>query len=482
MSSMTCELLQFLSEAPSTGNGDVVVNEDDTFSVTYRLDPSAVWSDGEPITSKDVWFIWQAIIDTEGSISRKGYDLITDINYDDPQVAVITYQQPYAPWCYMFDGLLPEHAFDGNTDISGYWNDMITVSGGPWLQESCDETQHVLVPNENYWMEDRLPLVDRVVMIPKEGSELQTEALDNGEVMTAYPQPFDGFQSMLSDDISFVIGGGPFIEGLWLNQSAPSLQFELTTNIRQALAYSLDRGQIAEAALGSIGDSPDVLQCAGWSPAFGDWCGDGFSRYQQNMGKVTELLTAEGWTRPDPEGLWVNSDGIELVLQWNTVEGNKRREAVQELVVEMTEPFGIGWEVVNYSAAELFQNRLPSMDFGPVALYANGRNPDPSVVSFYDIDGIPSEANDYSGQNHMAYANRMASDLAHQIDEEIDETGRLELVRQLSVILADDVPWIPFYVLPDALMWDASVLEGPGKWISSVYGGFRDIYDWSLKE
>ena len=27
-------------------------------------------------------------------------------------------------------------------------------------------------------------------------------------------------------------------------------------------------------------------------------------------------------------------------------------------------------------------NRLPSMDFDPVALYANGSIPDPSVVSF----------------------------------------------------------------------------------------------------
>ena len=469
-----------VEEVPTLENGGVVLNDDGTFTVAYRLDADARWSDGTPITSTDVRFTWRAILDTEGSLQTTGYDLITDVDTADPLEAVITFGKPYAPWPYLFHNLLPAHAFDGNTEISGYWNDSIPVSGGPWLQESWSQDQQILVPNENYWVPDRMPLVDRVVMVPREDTDSEVVALQTGEVMAAFPQPFPGAKDRLVGDLTFVDGEGTFIEGLWFNQIAPDRRFEITTDLRRAVAYGLDRERIAEVALGSIIDQPRVLQCAGWNPSFGEWCRDDFAHYRQDLAAVTELLTAEGWSRPDPEGLWVNAAGEELVLRWNTVAGNKRREDVQALVAEMTEPFGIGWEIVNYDAGELFQNRLPVMNFGPVALFAADTLPDPSVSRWYDMDGIPTEANGYSGQNFMAYSSRRATELVRAIDEEVDQAARLELVAELGTLLASDVPWIPLYVLPNLLVWNSTLVEGPGEWVSSVYGGFYDIYDWTV--
>ena len=469
-----------LAEAPTVDNGGAVLNDDGTLTITYRLNGEARWSDGTPITSTDVWFTWRARIDTEGSLNTIGYDLITDVGHDDPQTAVVTFSEPYAPWRYLFGTILPAHAFDGETDISSHWNDSIPISGGPWLQDSWSSEQHILVPNDNYWVPDRVPLVDRVVMVPREDTDTEIVALQTGEVMAALPQPFPGAKERLAPPLAFVSGAGTFIEGLWINQIAPDRYFEITKSVRQALAYALDRERIADVALGPIIDDPVVLQCAGWNPAFGDWCADDFARYRQDMDAVERLLTAEGWTRPDPDGLWVNEEGVELVLQWNTVAGNKRREDVQALVVEMTRPFGIGWEIINYDPGELFQNRLPAMNFGPVALFANSTSPDPTVTAHYDIDGIPSEANGFSGQNFTAYASRQASDLAFAIDAEIDEAARLDLVRELGVLLAEDVPWIPLYVLPNLIAWNPEVLDGPGGWVSSVYGGFYDMYDWTV--
>ncbi len=469
-----------LLEEPTVGNGGLMVAGDGTFTVTYRLNPDAVWSDGTPFTSTDVWFTWRARLDTEGSLSTIGYDLITDVATADPKVAVVTFSEPFAPWRDLFDPILPAHALGPDTNIAGQWNESIPISGGPWLSQSWSQDQHVLVPNDNYWEPERRPLVDRVVMVPREDTDSEIVALQTGEVMAAFPQPFPGAVQRLTGDLTFVGGGGTFLEGLWINQNAPDRRFDVTKNIRQAVAYSLDRQLIADVALGSIIDNPPVLQCAGWNPTFGDWCGDDFARYSQDAAKVADLLAAEGWTRPDPDGLWVNLDGTELILQWNTVAGNKRREDVQALVVEMTAPFGIGWEIINYDAGELFQNRLPVMNFGPVALYANSTSPDASVTSYYDIDGIPSEANGFSGQNFTAYASTEASDLAAAIDREVDATARLALVRQLSEILATDVPWIPLYLLPNLLAWNGTRVAGPGKWTFSVYGGFKDMYDWTV--
>ncbi|MXV91015.1 MAG: hypothetical protein F4004_10095 [Acidimicrobiia bacterium] len=469
-----------LAEEPTTDNGGLQVADDGTFTLTYRLHPDAVWSDGTSMTSSDVWYTWRARLDTDGTLNTVGYELITDVNTDDPQVAVVTFSEPYAPWRDLFDPILPAHHLGPDTNIADRWNDEISISGGPWLQHSWSQDQHVLVPNELYWDTERRPLVDRVVMVPREDTDSEVVALQTGEVMAASPQPFPGAAERLGGDLTFVGGGGTFIEGLWINQNAPDRRFEITRNIRQAVAYSLDRELIADVALGSIIEDPQVLQCAGWSPAVGEWCADDFAHYGQDLAKVTELLTAEGWTRPDPDGLWVNAEGTELVLQWNTVAGNKRREDVQALVSEMTAPFGIGWEIINYDPGELFQNRLPSMNFGPVALFANSTSPDPTVFRLYDIDGIPSEANGFTGQNFTAYASQEASDLAAAIDREVDAAARLALVRQLGEVLATDVPWIPLYVLPNLVVWNSTLVEGAGNALFSAYGGFADIYDWRV--
>ncbi len=469
-----------LVEEPTVANGGLVTADDGTFTLTYRLNPEATWSDGTPITSTDVWFTWRAGLDTTGTLSTIGLDLITDVDHSDPHTAVITFSEPYAPWPTLFSGLLPAHELGPDTDIADQWNDEITVSGGPWIQEEWNQEQHILVPNRSYWDAERIPLVDRVVMVPREHTDSQLLALQTGEAMAAFPQPFPGARERITGDLTYEVAEGTYMEGLWINQDAPERRFDMTRNVRQAVAYALDRGQIGEVALGTIVADPPVLQCAGWNPGFGPWCQDDFARYTQDAAKVAELLEADGWTRPDPDGLWVNADGEELVLAWNTVAGNKRREDVQALVVDMTAPLGIGWEINNYDPGELFQNRLPVMNFGPVALFANSTNPDPSVASLYDIDGVPTEENGYTGQNFTAYRNQEVSDLAFAIDAEVDPAKRLGMVHQLSKILADDVPWIPLYILPNMIIWDSTAVSGPGAYVSSPYGGFFDIFDWTV--
>ena len=182
-----------LTVEPNIDNGGLVTADDGTFTLTYQLNPEAPWSDGTLITSSDVWFTWRAALDTTGTLSTPGYDLITG-------------------------------------------------------------------------------------------------------------------------DLTFAVGAGTFIEGLWINQDAPDRRFDVTRNVRQALAYALDRERIADVALGSIVPDPEVLQCTGWNPGFGERCNDDFARYLPDAAKVAELLEAEGWTRPDPDGLWVNPEGEELVL------------------------------------------------------------------------------------------------------------------------------------------------------------------------
>ena len=428
-----------LVEAPTVENGGAVLNDDGTLTITYHLNDEARWSDGTPITSTDVWFTWRAKLDTEGSLNTIGYDLITNVDHDDPHTAIISFSEAYAPWRELFgglDGILPAHAFDGETDISGHWNDSIPISGGPWLQESWSSEQHILVPNENYWVPERMPQVDRVVMVPREDTDTEIVALQTGEVMAAFPQPFPGAKERLAPPLAFVSGAGTFIEGLWINQIAPDRRTStITRNRTPGLGLrprpGADRGRGSRtdhrrpggAAVRGLESRPSATGAPTTSPTTArTW-----------PSRRPRLLTDDGWTRPDPDGLWVNADGVELVLQWNTVAGNKRREDVQALVAEMTRPFGIGWEIINYDPGELFQNRLPVDELRSGGPVRQQHQPGP--------DGErPVRHRRHSQRGATAIAARtswptparQATDLAFAIDSEIDEAARLKLVRELG--------------------------------------------------
>ena len=66
--------------------------------VTYHINPKAVWSDGQPITSSDFRFTWSAIVHEKDVLDPTGYNQIQSIDDSDPRTAVVTFSTPYADW------------------------------------------------------------------------------------------------------------------------------------------------------------------------------------------------------------------------------------------------------------------------------------------------------------------------------------------------------------------------------------------------
>lgn len=471
-----------IEEAPSLENGLIT---EDPFTVTYHIRDDAVWSDGTPITSDDIRFTWRAILDTTGTLSTSGVDLITDVDASDPKTAVLTFGEPYAPWADLFGGgtgfFLKSSEFTENTDLADDMLESIPWSGGPWVLRSWGTEEAVLVRNDAYWDTERIPLLDQVTFVPREDTDTEIIALQTGEVAAIFPQPSPGVNERLSvDGIDFTVAGGVVYEGLWPNQRSPQSPILADLAVREALAYAIDRQEIFDTVMAPIYPSGEVLQCAGWVPNVGDWCADDFADVTQDFDKAAQILTDAGWARND-DGVW-EQEGSPLVIEWNTVAGNKRREDVQALVQEQVADFGIRFDINNLDAAELFQNRLPTLDFG-MGLYANVTSPDPSVTTLYDSGQIPTEENGFSGQNAMAWDSETVTDLTRRADRELDPAARLELIHEIGAEARADVAWIPLYQLPNLTAWRSDQLGGPiGDYTASSYGGFANMYDWFLTE
>ncbi|MDP9241560.1 MAG: ABC transporter substrate-binding protein, partial [Actinomycetota bacterium] len=261
------EASPLLTEAPSIDNGGVTAKP---FSVTYHLNPDAVWADGTPITSEDINFTWLAILNTTGTLSTQGYDLITSIDTKDPQTAVINFKSPYTDWPDLFGGLLGfviEKAAFPNADpakpeLSGEMTDSVPFSGGPWVLKSWDKSQEVLVRNDKYWGDKAL--LDQVTFVRRQNQSTEISSILSGEVDAIYPQPsnvslLDQFKS--NPNVQAVGGGSNYYEALHLNNDVPPLN---DPKVREALLYAIDRESVVNVIIKLNNPQATVLNCLGW--------------------------------------------------------------------------------------------------------------------------------------------------------------------------------------------------------------------------
>ena len=273
-----------ITEVPSLTNGGITQNP---FTVTYHLNPKAVWSDGTPITSSDVEFTWKAIINTTGTTSTIGYTPsgqnggITAIDTSDPHTVKLTFNKPYADWYDLFGGgstngyVLEKAAFPtanaNKPDLAKEMNNMISFSGGPWKMTSWSKSQEVLVRNDKFW--GHQPLLDQVTFIPLEEQPQEIAALLSGQVDAIFPQA--GAASVTSQlkanpNAKSVSGPTNYGDAFWFNLDDPTLK---DFAVRQAIAYGVDRQAIIDQIIKINDPSAQVLNCLPpLFPVVDQWC------------------------------------------------------------------------------------------------------------------------------------------------------------------------------------------------------------------
>jgi peptide/nickel transport system substrate-binding protein len=182
------------------------------------------WSDGQPITSRDLEFWMTMFVANKNSYG--GYvpgqipDNVTGVSYPDSHTAVFTFDKKYDPTWIIYNqlgqlGVMPQHAWD-KTSASGaigdydrsvngahaVWNFLNTeaqkldtyttnplwkVTDGPWKLDQFDaSTGHVVyVPNPAYSGPDK-PTLDKGDLMPFTTDTAEFNALRAGELDYGY--------------------------------------------------------------------------------------------------------------------------------------------------------------------------------------------------------------------------------------------------------------------------------------------------------
>ncbi len=428
--------------------------------VTYKINPNAVWSDGQPITSADFKYTWSQITTGADIYDKTGYKNIESVGTPDAQTAVVTFAtgKSYANWKGLFGGqygLYPSHILEGK-DRDALTKDGYTWSGGPFMLKAWTKTDNMtLVPNPKWYGKSKAHL-DQVIFKFTADTAAEFKAFTAQEVKMIYPQPQPDAVSQIAAGLPqansvYTDNTGNF-EALWMNNAAAPLD---DIKVRQAVAYSLDRDALVNQLFGKLGVSK-ALQVIN-APIVSQYSDtQAFAGYTKDLSKVDELLTGDGYAKGS-DGIYAKG-GKALAITIKSTASNKRRELTEQVLQKQLADAGITLTIANTKAGDLFGKVLPAGDF-QMALYAQVLTSiDPGRCSLFCTENIPSAANNNSGQNWTRTSVSSLDPLLTTVDQNLDEQARIDANKQADPITADQLISLPLDPLPNILLWDKTVV------------------------
>lgn len=439
----------------------------DPLRVTFRLRPEARWSDGTPVTSADVAFTWRAITDPANKVaSRAGWEQIravtpgrTAAGEPCPETTCLTvaFKGDYAPWRDTFSVgaagyILPEHVLR-DADLNTVWNTGGLVGSGPYTLESFEpDVRAVLRRDPDWWGAgpERDEPIERIVVEFLGSPSAAIQAVSAGEAGMAPLDP-DPAQMRRAEGIEGArVRAVPslFFEHVILNTSRAPLDDPL---VRQALAYAIDRAEIVEVLLDdtiSVLQSPIRPQQLGYRPAFG--------YYNHDPDQAEDLLREAGWSRTG-NGVFTKG-GRPLRIPLATDAGNALRATTARLMARQALEAGIELVPRAVPPDRLYGEALAQGEFSAVML-AFGGGLDPSLTGLLASDQIPSEENEFTGQNVYRWSDPVADTLMRRSDAQVSDAARVATLGRLQERIAEEVPLIPLYQQPNAAV-HIDALEG----------------------
>lgn len=457
----------------------------DPFRVRYRLRSDAIWEDGTPVTAADVQYTLTQVVSTQNDVAtRAGYDLIRDAALQDVSADqkefTLEFTKPYGAWRDLFTSplqpILKAAAMVGQ-DFNLALNDFIPYASGPFRFESWRKGQElVLVRNDSWWGEHKA-YVDRIVFRFVEAPSLQVDAMRSGEVQIASQalQPSIATDMSTLPNVDVQVRQGPLREQLDMNQRDATVGLP---EVREALAYAIDRGQIVQDVVSPYDSQAQVLQNAIFvvgQPGYKDH----WNIYEPKPDKVDAALARAGYAK-GPDGSW-QKGGVKLEVTIATTAGNAERDRVATMMKDQLAAVGIEAAVDAVPAQDLFA-RLANCEY-QVALYATRASPDPGVsAEQYSGNQIscPGPRQNPEGRNSTGFDNPEVTELVAVAGSTVDSAKRDDLYDQTDTLLVGPIPSLPLFQKAATLAFYRQIHNVVDN--ATIQGPTWNAVDWWIKQ
>ena len=383
-----------------------------TIVIDYRLRDGLTWSDGTPLTSADVAYTHEIIVEgceveNDRSIvdatnvgcelhrsARFGYELVTDFEVVSETEFRVTMAAFYGGWRGLYDRIFAAHAFgetarDVNDSLDRWTGPAGPLpSSGPVVFDRWEQGRAIhLGVNDRYHgsvspdaVNPGVPSIAGVELVFVADVETRIELLLAGEAHILMARVEPALEALTASE-SFTVASaiGPRYEHWSLNL----LQDHLAKpEVRAAIAHAIDKtevvAEIYEPIYGPI-LPPDGLGNTLWMPNQAPYA-DHQADYRGGAAAAADALRSAGYVQ-GPDGRWTHPVDGPLVLRAGTTAGVELRDRQLALLAEQLDAAGI--EVVIESApGGLFFVEGP---FSPEALAASASDGTEGDPGLWDI-------------------------------------------------------------------------------------------------
>ena len=464
------------TEVPTVANGG---ESADGKTTTFKLDPAAKWSDGQPITADDELFSYAIMMSADPNLAGDPYPFsgISAVTKVDDHTVKIEWKNAYASYLNAFLSPEPVHAYPGAfvggalvpavmDKVVGQdnFNYKPVASNGPYMvQDFGTDGTITMVPNPNYTSHYfQKPVLDKLIFKPSGSKDVMIQAYktSNYDFVTDFTiADLPKFAGIAANEVE----QNPAIEYEHLEFSQRPTALSAAHNngasvfsgtngalVRKALVEGFDRCAAITATLGKDCNDPNVHTNELSTPVDPSF-DPNVSIPKYDLNQAGKDLDAAGYKLGGKKNLRQFPDGTDFTISIVSTVGNQLRATWQQLIANAWGNLGIKVLVVNDTKifASYATGGILSNGTFDVALFAFSNPSDPdSVTQNVGSANIPSKTlpggANYSGVNDPKVDGYLVTGV-----QTIDPAARIKVYHDLYAYMTDQNFFLPLYIRPE---------------------------------
>jgi len=459
----------------------------DKASYTFTLNKDAKWSDGTAVTTDDVKFTFDTLMNpkTEAAPLRSYWEG-TSLEVVDKLTFIFKVKEPRFDTLrslYLFT-MIQKKQFEKDADFNKAKGIMEPIGNGPYVFKTFSRDQQVVLERDKNWWGSKLPHfknlynADQIIFRIITDDTLGYEKFLKGEIdVTSFNAEQFALKVNGSDKDRFGKSAKDK-KAIWateIENKAPRGYSYIGWNLRQPLFQSKKTRQ----ALAMIVDYKQITD----KVFFGHYyqCTSPFGSLTYNAAedlrapgkmlttdrkKAMALLKEDGWADTDGDNIldkMIGGKKVKFAFELKFNSNNPLRAKIAQIAKENFKAAGIDMAV----RAMEWNAYLDDIDNRRFEAYLLGwtATPYPNARQTWHTD---SEKN--QGSNIVGYSNPKVDALIDQSNKEFDLKKRAEVMKEINRIIYDDQPYL-------FLLEPRSMLVGFNTKVSSPSGIWAMTYD-----
>ncbi|WP_106497507.1 ABC transporter substrate-binding protein [Lentibacillus sp. Marseille-P4043] len=410
---------------------DLAVNYEvskDGLDWTIKIRDDVKFSDGVPLTAKDVVFTYHTAKTSGSIIDLNNLEKVEEI---DPHTVKFTLKQPESTFIYLLTtiGIVPEHAYNDSYNVH-------PIGSGPFQLVQWNKGQQLIVEANPYYYGEK-PFFKKLTFLFL-SEDAAFAAAKAGEVDVASVLPAlakEDISGMRLIELESVDNRGimlPYVPASRETEEGIPIGNDVTADkaIRKAINIAVDRKALVDGVLEGFGTPAYTVadRLPWWNPDTVIEDGD--------LGAAETILEEAGWQKNE-DGIR-EKDGLEATFTLLYPAGDQNRQSLSLAFAEMMKPLGVEVTTEGKNWNEL--ERL--MHANPVMMGWGSHDP----LEMYNIYSSKTRGEGFYNANY--YSNPVADaymeKAMHATDQDLANTywKKAQWDGETGFSAKGDAPWV----------------------------------------